>query len=138
MLFIPSLWKRGFLILGLLMPILFFSTSCDSAKRLVKTSSTSLMKDIGKMVQLIGAKDYKSLIQNYAKPEDIKKMGDIDEVVANFDEKAALFLLKNLKLAQKATPKFEDNYTKAIFDGDEFDRPVLFEKGEGRWFLRDK
>jgi len=128
--------------------IVFFAALPDllGAQETEKDPQASVDTAIPYAINLLEAKEYKTLIDNYVPPEDLKKMKEVgayEIVIQKFGEGDKPAELKEaLTVALKTRPEINDEKTVYTFkvqkeeDGEvKTLRPVVFKKIEDRWYL---
>lgn len=113
---------------------------CSPSKKLQKNPEAYVKVQIQEMIDLLETGDLGQFISTYAHPEDLEKIkGDesLDEIVEDFSKNKAQLLLTALKDALEGKPEFNDQKTRAIFKSADVYRPLILERVESQWYIRN-
>lgn len=104
----------------------------------------NLDKLIPEAIRLIEAKEYVTLIETLATPEDIKNMnteGGVAKVAEEFGKERAAELLAALKSLKDKKPKISEDGNTVTYSlndvTDAHEGEIVFTKIEGRWYIKD-
>lgn len=100
----------------------------------------SLATTIDAMIALIQAKKYEDLIRLMAHPADLaslEKEGGVSKVAEEFGKRKATRLLALLHAVRQQRPALEEKGAKASFTIPGAPRPIVFQRIDGKWYMRN-
>jgi hypothetical protein len=93
---------------------------------------------LAEIARLLEKKDYQTLIETFALPDELKSVQQtgIAKIAEGYGRNRADELKAAVTKAATMEPKYNDDRTEAVFDGEGFDRALRFLQADGRWYLR--
>jgi len=96
---------------------------------------TEIRNEIQPMIEMMEKGLYVDFLNTYVDPRLVHLQGGASSMLADFDATKRSELLQTLKQAKQIQPFIDTEKKIATFDGENFIRPLAFQKIGDRWYL---
>lgn len=124
--------KFNTLFLFLFLPLIF--SSCSTSKEYA-IDWTEIRNELQPMINMLEMGLYTDFLNTYVDPRLVHLQGGASSMLADFDATKRSELLTTLKQAKEIQPFIDTEKKIATFDGENFIRPLAFQKIGDRWYL---